>query len=401
MLMLLMTIASLSMPLKNDGHLVIYPKIPGLTYEQLRTRDDGTVVAAYIPPRPDSVVDLDAAFAVFEGAPYVDVVEGVTWEIVSTDQEHEFATINELGEITFTDSGRVRVRATFMGIVSDEMRVTWSQTSKVGPWDEEGPGGPSSPGPTNEQTGAAVRNGVGSLEQRYGHIISPLFSSVALSTSIQTNSGTAWYSALPGSYLGSSGVAAAYGNGARETPGGGVYVSGPLIVVADSVAAAIVADGLTDANGHLTENGQTIIHELLHAVLDQFGIKMSEALEEALAHAFGELLANKLMDLTDRLENAARNGATKLDQSRIAALIQSIIAELRKIRAQAKNAKDKRALDLAFTLLNLDDRDGDGVPDIIEDMIDRLFPERPEWLEEILRKSVVEDAGDPIEIVPD
>lgn len=401
MLTLLMTIVSLSMPLKNDGHLVIYPKIPGLTYEQMRTRDDGTVVAAHIPPRPDSVVDLDAAFAVFEGAPYVEVVEGVTWEIVSTDQDHEFATINELGEITFTDLGRVRVRATFMGIVSEEMRVTWSRSLKVGPWDEEGPTGPSSPGPTNEQTGAAVRNSIQTIEQRYGHILSPMFGVAAASTAIQTNSGTPWYSLLSGNYLGNSGVPASYGRGARETPGGGVYISGPMIVMADSVAAAVVADGLTDANGHLTENGQTIIHELLHAVLDQFGIEMSEVLEEALAHAFGELLTNKLMDLTDKLENAARNGATPLDQSRIAALIQFIIDELRKVRAMAKSAKDKQALNLAFMLLNLDDRDGDGVPDIIEDLIDRLFPERPDWLEEILRRSVVADVGDPVEIVPD
>jgi hypothetical protein len=286
-----------------------------------------------------------------------------------------------------------------MGIASEEMRVTWSRTSKVGPWDEEGPGGPKSPGPTNQQTSTAVLNGLQSLEQSYGHIFSPVFSAGAAGTAIQTNGGTLWIG--PGSYLGDSDAAAAYGSGVHPTPGGGTYISGSIIVVADSVAASIVADGLTDANGHLSDHGQTIIHELLHAVLDQFGIKMSEALEEALAHAFGELLANKLMDLTDRLENAARNGTTELDQARIAALIRSIIAELRKIRAEAKTAKDKRALDMAFTLLNLDDRDGDGVPDIIEDLIDRLFPERPEWLEEILRRSAVQDAGEPVEIVPD
>lgn len=399
MLMLAIGIALLSAPTRDEGHLVIYPKIPGVSYEELRTRDDGTVIGALVPGGPDDPIDLDAAFSPFEGAPYVEVVDGVEWEIVSGE---DIASINELGEITFNSFGRIRVRATFLGLESDTMPVTWAEflhgREKIGPWDEEAPVGPLSPGPSNQEISAAVRNGVRALEQRYGHIFNPSFSGVAGSIRIQTNSGTPWTG--PGSFLGSSGAAAAYTNGFRRAPGGRPYRSGPLMVVADTVASAVVAEGLTDASGHLTEHGQTIMHEMLHAILDELGIKMSEELEEALAHAFGELLANKLIDLSDRLERAARNGATQQDRTRIGALIQTILAELKRVRSKARGAKENEALDKALRHLNLDDSDGDGIPDMIEDMIDRHFPERPEWLEEILSRPVLEDAGDPSEVVP-
>lgn len=373
-----------------DGEeLAIYPRVPGLTYEQMRAGHDGSVVGVFVPFGANGVIDLDAAISMFEGAPFVDVNEGLAWEIVSGG---DIATINDLGEVRFTGYGRIRVRVWFGGIASSVFPMRHIQSPHYGPWGDE-PEGPQSPGPTNSQLSHAVRDGIRSLEQR--HSFPTVFSAAAVSISIQTNGNTFILNGSGSTFLGNSDAAAAYARRFDKTPSGGVHLSGPTMVVADGVASQIVANGMLDANGLLTDAGQTVIHELLHAVIDTFGIEMAEALEEALAHAFGEVIANKLIDLQKQLERAANGDASPLVQQRIRNIIQSIIAELKRLRSQATKRSEKEALETALTLLNLDDSDGDGIPDFIEDMIDRLFPDgRPPWLEEILLNAP-SNAGDP------
>lgn len=387
-------VASLSLAALDGEHLVIYPRIPGVTYEQLRTRDDGTVVGAFIPPRADGVIDLDAALSPFPGAPYVDVEEGVVWEIVSGE---DVAVVNDLGEVTFTGFGRARVRARLGAVVSDEFPIAKVESAHMGPWNGEHAGGPRTPLPTNDELAGAVRGGIRSLEQL--GVAPSILSVVAGMTDIQTNSGTTWIG--PGSFMGNSDTAAAYTHGAKETPGGGVYISGPLVVVADGVAASLVANGMFGGDGLLNDAGQSVVHELVHAALDKLDLKMPEALEETLAHTFAETMVNKLIDLTKRLQDAAQNGAAPQNRQRILNLIQSLSKDLKTVRDEAKSASDSAKLDTALTMLNLDDSDGDGIPDFIEDIIDRLFPNgRPEWLENLSLPSTVRDAGGATQINP-
>lgn len=371
--------------------LEIYPRVPGLTYEQMRTQDDGSVVGVLVPTRPDGAIDLDAAISLFDGAPFVEVEEGLTWEIVSGD---DIATVNSRGEVRFTGYGRIRVRAWLGEVPSPVFPMRNVQNPHYGPWEEGGPEAPESPGPSNDQTQAAVINGIRTLEQR--HNFSPVISAAASSVAIQTNGNTIMLNLSGTAFLGDSDAAAAYANRLDKTPSGGVHLSGPTVVIADGVASQIVAGGMLGPDGLLTDAGQTIVHELLHAVIDKFGIEMAEALEEALAHAFGELMANKLIDLQKQLEKAANGDASALVQQRIQALISTLLAELAEVKRKATTQSERAALDTALTLLNLDDSDGDGVPDFIEDMIDRLFPDgRPEWLERILDRKAMIDAGEP------
>lgn len=167
--------------------------------------------------------------------------------------------------------------------------------------------------------------------------------------------------------------------------GGGVYSLKSTIVINDKDARTLVNDGMFDSNSLLNDAGRLLLHELVHAAADAAGIKLPADLEEVIAHQIESVIANNLLRLRNVLLNA--NPPTANQQNRVRTHLINIRNSIKQSRDAAKTYKPstRQANEDLLDLLRLSDQDGNGIPDIIDNMLQNLFPDGiPQWLQDIL-----------------
>lgn len=340
-----------------------------------------------------TVYDLDASLLV--GSQSSTMVESqVVWEITRT-RGVDGVTIDQSGRLTFPDYGRAWVRARLGDLVSEEAPV-WHKDMRplpgfVAPLEAEEigeqPGEPRQPVPTQQQIEQAVSQGLANLEN-YG--FDRIWSQTLPNTDVRSNSDVSTSGGSP--YLTSAEDASYAAKGTHRPPSGGLFnlwtFNDPTIVLQDALATSLVQDGMIGANGRLTNGARAVLHELVHALADQLGISLPEALEEVLAHAIESIIASAQVDLVNTLNQIGQNQPTNAQRARVANLIKTIRNEVQKVRQEAANtnsATNVTNMDNLLRLINLDDSDGDGIPDVIEEIIDEVYPgQRPQWIDDLL-----------------
>jgi|GEM_PF-5663708 len=140
--------------------------------------------------------------------------------------------------------------------------------------------------------------------------------------------------------------------------------AGPRIFF-DSAMAKDLNDGkYFDANGQLTSAAKTMLHELVHAVIDGNGVKFEESdtnIEEQITYAIEQMysMMNDVMNILNK------ETLDEQDLTRLKNLLDSLRLK-RKEMLGIDSGKWKAEIEKLLQLLGQDDSDGNGIPDWLD-----------------------------------